>query len=76
MPSFCDVARDGWLYTFTLKEQLEIPSAHSWAAPVRSTGTVRKRQAVRPVHRVESHTCCMGHSPPASQVGRRVGPAI
>ncbi len=43
MPSLCDVAHDGWLCTFTIKQQLEIPSARSWAAPVRANGTVRKR---------------------------------
>jgi hypothetical protein len=29
----------------------------SWAAPVRVTGTVRKRQEVRPVHHIQNHTC-------------------
>ncbi len=49
MPSLRDVAHDGWLCTFTMQQQLEIPSARScWAAPVRATGTVRKRQAVWP----------------------------
>jgi hypothetical protein len=46
-----------------------------WAALVRATGTVRKRQAVRPVHHVQkSHL--PGHSHPASQAGRRVWPAL
>jgi hypothetical protein len=36
---------------------MEIPSARSWAAPVRATGTVRKRQAVRLVYHVQNHTC-------------------
>ena len=35
---------------------MKIPSAHSWAAPVRATGMVRKRQEVRPVHHVQNHT--------------------
>jgi hypothetical protein len=67
MPSLRDVAHGGWLCTFTLlyKKQLEIPSARSWAAPVRATGTVRKRQAVLP-----------GHSPQAGQAGHCVGPAL
>jgi hypothetical protein len=56
MPSLRDVAHDGWLCTFTKEQQLEMPSARSWAAPVGTTGTVRKRQAVRPVHRVQNHT--------------------
>ncbi len=43
--------------TFTIKKQLEIPSARSWAAPVRATGMVQKRQAVWPVHHVQNHTC-------------------
>jgi hypothetical protein len=34
----------------------ETPSARSAAAPVRATGTVRKRQAVLPVHQVQNHT--------------------
>jgi hypothetical protein len=32
-------------------------SARSWAAPVRATGTERKRQAVGPFHYVKSQTC-------------------
>jgi hypothetical protein len=56
MPSLHDIAHDGLLLTFTiLRQQLEIPSARSWPAPVRITGTVRKRLAVRPVH--QNHTC-------------------
>jgi hypothetical protein len=56
--SLTDVAHDGWLCTFTIKLQLEIPSARSWSvSPVRATGTVRKRQTVRPVHHVQNHTC-------------------
>ncbi len=39
------------------EQQLEIQSARSWAAPVRATGTVQKRQALRPVHHIQSHTC-------------------
>jgi hypothetical protein len=53
MPSLRDVAHDGWLCTFTM----EIPSARNWAAPIRATGTVRKRQVVRPVHHAQNHTC-------------------
>jgi hypothetical protein len=41
MPSLRDGALDGWLCTFTIQQQLEIPSACSLAAPVRATGTVR-----------------------------------
>jgi hypothetical protein len=40
-----------------------------------ATGPVRDRQALRPVHHIEkSHRPV--HSPPASQAGRRVGPAL
>jgi hypothetical protein len=59
VPSLREVV---WLWTFTMEKQLDNPSARSWVAPVRTTGTVRKRQA--------------GDSPPASQAGRRVGPAL
>ncbi len=31
-------------------------SSQLWAVPVRATGTVSKRQAVRPVHHVQNHT--------------------
>ena len=57
MPSLRDEAHDGWLCTSALKQQLEIASARSWEAPVRATGTVRKRQAVRPVH--HNNTSCL-----------------
>jgi hypothetical protein len=52
MPSLRDIDHDGWYN----KHQLEIPSARSWAAPIRAANTVRKRQAVRPVHHVQDHT--------------------
>ncbi len=45
MPSLCDVPhepQEGWLGTFTIEQQLEIPSARNWAAPVRATGMVQK----------------------------------
>jgi hypothetical protein len=74
MPSLCDVAHDGC--TFTLKQQLETPSARSWAAPVRETGTIRKRQAVWSVYDHVQKSHLLGHSPPASQAGRRVGLAL
>jgi hypothetical protein len=67
MHSLRDLAHDGWLCTFTLQQQLEIPSAHSWAAPVRACGMDRPS-------RTKSHL--LGHSPPARQAGRRVGPAL
>ncbi len=57
MPSLRHVAHDGWLCAFTILQQLEIPSSCSWTALVRETGTVRKRQAERPVHHVQNHTC-------------------
>ncbi len=39
------------------EQQLEIPSARSWewAAPVRATGMVRKRQAAWTVHQGQNH---------------------
>jgi hypothetical protein len=40
-----------------ISSQLEIVSARSWAAPIRVTGTVRKRQAVWPVPYVQNHIC-------------------
>ncbi len=46
MSSLRNVAHDEWLCTFAKQKQLEAPSARSWAAPVKATGTVRKRQAV------------------------------
>jgi hypothetical protein len=33
-----------------------MPSASSCGAPVRANGTVRKRQAVRPVRHIQNHT--------------------
>ncbi len=72
MPSLRDVAHDGWLlsvcvHLLHILHRLEIPSARSCAAPMRATGTVRKSQAIRPVHHVQkSHL--PGHYPPeASQ---------
>ncbi len=76
MPSVHDVAHDGWLWmcTFTMSQQLEILSARNWAAPVRATVTVRKKAGGTALpSRTKSHL--PGHSSPASQAGRRVGPA-
>ncbi len=54
MSSFHDVANDGWrIYYITAAEIL---SAHSWAASVRATGTVRKRQTVQPVRHLQNHS--------------------
>ncbi len=64
---------DSCVRTFTIKEQLEILSARSWAALV---GTVRKRQAVWPVYHVCTKSHLPGHSPPASQAGRGVRLAL
>ncbi len=44
---------------------MEIPSCRSKDAPVRATGRVRKRQAVRPVHPVKNHTCRVTFLQPA-----------
>jgi hypothetical protein len=46
-------------------QQLEIPTARSWAAPARATGTVRKRQAIRPVDHVQILTCRVNLLQPA-----------
>jgi hypothetical protein len=56
MPSLRDVAHDEWVYTFTIIQQLEIPSARSWAAPVRVTGTVWKKGGTARPSRTY-HTC-------------------
>ncbi len=40
-----------------MKQQLEIPSARDRTAPVKASGTVRKRQPVGPIHLVQNHTC-------------------
>ncbi len=50
--------------------QLEISSARICAAPVKATGIYG---TARP-SRTKSHL--LGHSPPASQAGRCVGPAL
>jgi hypothetical protein len=53
--SLRDLAHDGLLsYIY---QQLEFPSAFSWAASIRAIGTERKSTAVRPVHHVQTHTC-------------------
>jgi hypothetical protein len=75
MPSLNDVAHDRWLCTFTIEQQLEIPSARSLAAHVRATGTVRKRQAVRPVYHLQNDTCRVTVLQQA-RAGRRVRPAL
>ncbi len=55
--------------------QPEIPSARSWEAPARATGTVRKRQAVLPCSPSHTKSHLPGHSP-AARPGPRVGPAL
>jgi hypothetical protein len=75
MPSLQYVDYDGWFCTFTIQQQLEISLAHSWEAPVRATrySTEKAGGTARPSH-TKSHLPV--HSPPASQAGRRVGPAL
>jgi hypothetical protein len=51
MPSLRDVTQDG-------------SSQLGTAAPVRATDTVRKRQAVQPVHHIQNHTCRVTSSQP------------
>jgi hypothetical protein len=48
------VADYGGLSTCIIERQLEIPSARCWAPPVRETGMIRKRQAVRPSNMYKS----------------------
>jgi hypothetical protein len=46
-----DIGHDGWLCTFIIKQQIEMPSARSWAAPARQGRRYGlARQAVRTVH--------------------------
>ncbi len=77
MPSLRDVAHDGLLCTFTyisaagnsIRSQLGI-------APIRSTGTVLKRQAVRPVHHVQNYTCRVTLPQPARRAAVLDRPSI
>ncbi len=66
MASLCDVAHDDVLCTFIV---IVIDQPQTW-----TSGVVRQ-QAAWAVHHVQNHTL-LGHSPPASQEGRRVGPAL
>jgi hypothetical protein len=61
MPSLRDVAHDGVLCTFSNR-----------SAP---SDVVRQGRGHGPCVQVQNHTL-LGHSPPASQAGRRVGPAL
>ncbi len=45
------------LYIYFKTAAGNIPAARNWAALVMASGTVRKRQAVRPVHHVRNHIC-------------------
>jgi hypothetical protein len=44
---------DGCGCIFAIQQQQEIPSADSWAAHVRATGTVWKRQAAWLIHHIQ-----------------------
>jgi hypothetical protein len=48
---------DGSVHLLYNSSCMDIPSNCNWAALVRATCTVQKRQAVRSVHRVQNHTC-------------------
>ncbi len=61
MPSLPDVAHDGVLCTFSHSSVLD---RGKWCCP--------SEQAAWTVKHVKNHTL-LGDSPPASQVGRRVG---
>ncbi len=64
MPYLCDVAHDGFLCTFSNRSA---PDGGKWCGPL--------GQSAWAVHHVQNHTL-LGHSSPASQAGRRVGPAL
>jgi hypothetical protein len=64
MPSFRDVNYDDDLFTLSNE-----------SAPDRASGLVRQGQKAWTAHHVQNHTL-RGHSPPASQAGRRVGPVL
>jgi hypothetical protein len=66
MPSLSDVAHDGVLCTVHLVID-QPPDRGKWCGP--------SGQVAWTVHHVKNHTL-LGHSPPASQAGRRVGPAL
>jgi hypothetical protein len=57
------VAHDGVLWTFSNRS---VTDRDNWCGP--------SGQAAWTLHHVEYHT--LGHSPPASQAVRRVGPAL
>ncbi len=73
MPSLRDVAHDRWMCTLAIKQQLEIPSARSLAATVRATDTVGRRYGPSITYKI---TPAGSLFPPASQAGRRIGPAL
>ncbi len=56
-----------YMHVCTIQHQLKILSASSWEAPISATGTVRKRQAVWPIHHVQNHI----YRVPLLQVARR-----
>jgi hypothetical protein len=64
MSSFRDVAHDGVTCTFSNRSA---PDRDKWCCP--------SGKAAWTVHHVQNHTL-LGHSPPASQAARRVGPAL
>jgi hypothetical protein len=53
-----DICNDGWLCTFTIKQQLELPSARSWAAADRAAGTVRQGGRHGPSIAYKITPCC------------------
>jgi hypothetical protein len=81
MPSLSDATHDGWLCTFIYNRSWTFYHLAAGqllsGQPVRygkgnRYGTEKAGGTARPSRR-ESHL--LGHSPPASQAGRRVGPA-
>ncbi len=67
MSSLRDVDHDGVLCTFSNRLALYSIDRGKWCGP--------SGQAAWTVHHVQNHTL-LGHSPPGSQAGRRVGPAL
>jgi hypothetical protein len=76
MPSLRDVAYDGWLCTVTIQQYIagySISSLLGSSCQGNRYGTEKAGGTARP-SRTKSHL--PGHAPPASQAGRRVGPAL
>ncbi len=58
-----------------MQQQLDLPEACSLADPDQGKRYGPSGQAAWIVYHVQNHAL-LGHSPPASQAGRRAGPAL